>query len=103
MLSRKAQPQNQANFSMRQEGVSEFVYYSPNAGSVSIAGTFNHWSINSSKLIKDPAGNWRISLRLTPGRYQYRFYVDGKWADDPKARETVLNSFGSRNAVLEVR
>ena len=85
------------------KGVSEIVYKAPHAQSVSITGSFNNWSTTSSKLVKDPSGNWRISLRLTPGRYQYRFFVDGRWVDDPKAKESVPNSFGSRNAVLEVK
>ncbi len=100
MMTRKSQPQK--IMSVR-EGVSEFVYRSAHAQSVSIAGSFNNWSASASKLVKDPAGNWRISLRLTPGKYQYRFCMDGKWADDPSAKETVSNPFGSRNAVLEVR
>ena len=92
-----------SNSSKSTEGISEFVYKALHAQSVSIAGSFNHWSATSSKLVKDPTGNWRISLRLTSGRYQYRFFVDGKWVDDPGAKESVPNSFGSRNAVLEVK
>jgi len=38
----------------------------------------------------------------TPGRYEYRFVVDGQWRDDPACTERVPNGFGSENCVLRV-
>jgi len=45
---------------------------------------------------------WARELALAPGRYEYRFVVDGKWIDAPKAKAYVSNSHGGSNAVLEV-
>jgi 1,4-alpha-glucan branching enzyme len=85
------------------EQVVKFYFLSLNAKSVSVAGTFNNWTAGAITLKKDLSGAWRGSLRLKPGSYQYRFYVDGKWVSDPKASKTVPNEFGSSNAVLEIR
>jgi 1,4-alpha-glucan branching enzyme len=45
---------------------------------------------------------WKVSLPLKPGRYEYRFVVDGEWTSDPNARESAINDFGSTNSVLVV-
>jgi 1,4-alpha-glucan branching enzyme len=80
-----------------------FVYTALQAKSVSVAGTFNDWSEDAFILTKDSIGNWRGALHLKPGRYQYRYNVDGKWVNDPSARNTAPNKFGTRNTVLVVR
>lgn len=77
--------------------------YAPKAKSVSVAGSFNNWSTTANRLTKDSQGNWKTSIRLKSGQYQYRFFVDGSWTDDPKAKETALNQYGSKNAVLRVK
>ncbi len=47
-------------------------------------------------------GKWIKRLVLPPGRYEYRFVVDGQWLDDPAAKETVPNPLRGVNAVLVV-
>ena len=47
-------------------------------------------------------GKWAKELALRPGRYEYRFVVDGEWVDDPAATELIPNLFGTANAVLVV-
>jgi hypothetical protein len=42
-------------------------------------------------------------LPLQPGRYEYKFVVDGEGIADPFAAEHNDDGFGSSNAVLEVR
>jgi 1,4-alpha-glucan branching enzyme len=81
----------------------EFSLFAPQAKSVSVAGTFNRWNPVAFSLKKDLQGNWKGSIPLKPGRYQYRFFVDGKWADDPKAKQTAPNEFGTKNAIVEVK
>jgi hypothetical protein len=48
-------------------------------------------------------GQWETTLALGPGRYQYKFLVDGEWIVDPTAKQNVANAFGTQNSVLEVR
>lgn len=86
-----------------QERQIDISLFAPQAKNVSVAGTFNRWNPVAFGLKKDFQGNWKGSVQLKPGRYEYRFFVDGKWADDPRAKETVPNEFGTKNAVLQVR
>ena len=48
-------------------------------------------------------GSWETTVALAPGRYQYKFVVDGQWMPDPRARENVPNQHGTLNSVVEVR
>ena len=74
----------------------------PDAQEVGIAGSFNDWHPNVTPMIRLNDGKWAKELVLPPGRYEYRFVVDGEWVDDPAATELILNSFGTANAVLVV-
>jgi len=81
----------------------KFTYFAPRAISVSVAGSFNNWTPGSFRLEIDRAGQWCGTMMLKPGTYQYRFFVNGQWTDDPHAKKTVPNEFGAKNAVLEVK
>ena len=71
--------------------------------SVSVAGTFNDWKPSATPLTCLGSGKWGRQVALSPGRYEYRFVVNGEWTDDPKAKAFVPNGRGGRNAVLEIR
>ena len=75
----------------------------PQANEVCIAGSFNDWHPSVTPMIHLDDGKWVKELDLPPGRYEYRFVVDGRWIDDPAANETVPNPHGGVNAVLLVR
>ena len=81
----------------------EFQLSAPQAKSVNVCGTFNEWRTNAGRMTKDYLGVWKGSVSLKSGKYEYRFFVDGQWIDDPRAKKTVANKFGSKNAVLEVK
>ncbi len=49
-----------------------------------------------------PAAHRATILALLPGRYEYKFVVDGHWIPDPNALENVLNPHGTLNSVMEV-
>jgi hypothetical protein len=74
--------------------------FEPSAKQVSVAGAFNEWS--TTPLTRQEDGKWETTLGLAPGRYEYKFVVDGQWASDPSARENVVNEFGTLNSVIEV-
>ncbi len=74
----------------------------PGARKVSVAGSFNEWDPDRTPMSRDLDGTWRATLSLKPGRYEYRFVVDGQWVSDHNARESVPNEFGSTNSVLVV-
>ena len=79
----------------------EFRLSMPQARSVAVVGTFNNWDAKRTPMQKDGA-NWKASVPLAPGRYEYRFVADGQWLSDPNAKESVGNDFGSTNSVLVV-
>jgi len=81
----------------------DLTFQQPNARSVCVAGTFNNWDQSKTPMRRDGAGAaWKVSLPLKPGRYEYRFVVDGQWISDPNAKESATNDFGSSNSVLVV-
>ena len=75
-------------------------FHSEHVQSVSIAGTFNDWRPGVTRMTPLGGGRWAKELSLPPGRYEYRFVVDGEWICDPAAAQTVSNPYGGQNAVL---
>jgi chromosome partitioning protein len=80
----------------------EFTLHAPQARAVGVAGTFNDWDPARTPMSPGPGGNWKTTVWLPAGRYEYRFVADGQWLSDPTARERVPNSFGSTNSVVAV-
>jgi chromosome partitioning protein len=73
------------------------------ARKVLIAGDFNNWSPMSTPMLTNGTpGVWTSKLPLPPGRYRYRFVVDGKWVTDPNNKYVETNQFGELNNVVEV-
>jgi 1,4-alpha-glucan branching enzyme len=81
----------------------KFELYEPSARAVYVAGSFNAWNPTATPLKNDGSGKWEAAMRLIPGKYQYRFVVDGKWVADPLAKETAPNPFEGVNSVLVVK
>ena len=79
-----------------------FILEAPYANKVVLSGDFNGWSRDKDVLEKDSTGLWRTDLKLKPGRYEYRFIVDGDWQNDTLCCNCVPNPFGSQNCVVEV-
>lgn len=79
-----------------------FEYFAPQAGKVGLGGTFNGWDPFKASMKKDREGKWKAVLELPPGRYEYRFWVDGIWQNDQKPVECVPNPFGTWNCVIQV-
>jgi 1,4-alpha-glucan branching enzyme len=81
-----------------------FQRFFPDAKQVCIAGSFNGWQPSATPM--QPfglgAGQRKAELLLKPGRYEYRFVVDGTWTDDPCSSAFIANPYGSRNCVLVV-
>jgi len=80
-----------------------FNFYAPEAKRVFLAGDFNQWNPSSHPMKMDGERIWRISLALNPGQYEYRFFVDGEWQNDPNYGAFVENPFGTSNSLKIVR
>lgn len=97
-----------------------FVCHAAEATKIFLAGTFNNWDPQANLMERTPDGAWRIDLELEPGRYEYKFVVDGQWCCEParedaagcpqcvrdgnemKCPDCVPNGFGTMNRVIEV-
>ena len=79
-----------------------FQYTEPNAKSVALAGEFNGWSTSANPLRAVGDGRWKTEVPLTPGRYQYKFVVDGRWETDPVNPLSEPDGFGGKNSVVRV-
>lgn len=84
----------------------------PDAAQVLLAGSFNGWKPEATPMKRRADGQWETSLELPPGRYEYKFIVDGRWCCEPGEPDhacTCLregcapNECGTLNRVLEVR
>lgn len=83
-----------------QESETTFSISAPNAKDVYIVGDFNHWKMNdSSRLSRLDDGKWEKRFTLSPGKYRYKFVVDGEWVLDSENAEKEQNPFGTYDSV----
>jgi cyclomaltodextrinase len=68
---------------------------------VNLFGQFNSWD-RASLPMDDSDGNgvYEIRIPLDPGRYEYKFFVDGKELIDPKNPVKVPNGLGDFNSIV---
>jgi beta-lactamase regulating signal transducer with metallopeptidase domain len=71
----------------------------PNARIVAVAGSFNNWN-QSQFLFTRVDGEWICKINLPPGKYEYKFIVDGNWLVDPRNPKTKNDERGNENSVL---
>ncbi len=75
----------------------------PEAVSVALVGDFNGWDPSANPLRRRKDGMWWVTVRLSPGVYQYKLVVNGsEWREDPRNPHRVPNEYGTWNSVLEV-
>ena len=81
-----------------------FTLSAPQAKQVYVAGDFNEWSPEKAPLKLDKkSGEWKGSLKLQPGKYQYKFVVDGNWWIDPACSKNEWNQHGTQNSIIEIQ
>lgn len=69
------------------------------AGEVIVTGSFNGWDKKGYRMVKQ-GGKWIFPLFLQPGKYTYKFIIDGKWIIDPGNTLYEQNEYGTYNSVL---
>jgi 1,4-alpha-glucan branching enzyme len=72
------------------------------AQQATLVGDFNSWDEKKHVMKKDKKGRWTKIVTLAPGRYEYKFLVDGQWHNDPSNDQMVSNTFGTHNNILQV-
>ena len=95
------------------EGGMMFRYHAPSARQVTLAGSFNNWGgtqgggryDSSIDPMEDPDGDgtWSIVVPLPPGRYQYKYVIDGgvRWEQDPNNPDKATEG-GIENSLIVV-
>jgi chromosome partitioning protein len=78
-----------------------FALEAPNASRVQLVGDFNGWMPDGNEMTL-AGGVWTKALELAPGRYRYRYVVDGVWCSDPLNAEVELSPYGGYNSVIVV-
>jgi hypothetical protein len=81
-----------------------FCMSAPGASKVYVAGEFNNWRLDAAgTLERDEQGVWRRRVPLPPGRYQYKYYVDGRWVVDPENPLKIVTESGIVNSLIKVK
>jgi 1,4-alpha-glucan branching enzyme len=81
----------------------EFTFRAPEAREVFLAGGFNGWDTQSLPMKKSKGGIWKAIVKLSPGRYEYKFFADDAWIESLPGVEQVSNPLGTRNFIAWVR
>jgi len=66
---------------------------------VKVAGEFNNW--DPQDLTKQDDGSWIVKLSLAPGKYMYKFVVEGEWVVN-QDMPIVSDDQGNTNNQIEV-
>jgi 1,4-alpha-glucan branching enzyme len=75
----------------------------PGAKAVFVAGDFNEWDASARRMkrVKKGEDGFLAVLELEPGRYEFKYVVDGEWVCCPCA-ERVTTEDGFENSVVVV-
>ncbi len=71
----------------------------PDAAVLILTGSFNNWNQSQFVLAKE-GDEWVCRIDLEPGKYTYKFIVDGNWLLDPANTITEEDAAGNVNSVL---
>lgn len=80
----------------------KFSLESTAAKEVILMGDFNAWNPRAHPMENDGQGVWNKTVMLPPGKYEYKFLIDGNWKEDPQNDQACPNCFGSRNSILNL-
>lgn len=78
-----------------------FTFEAPDARSVQLAGDFNDWTPEAGEM-ELLGGVWVKTLFLPPGRYRYRYVVDGRWQNDPLNPSVEPSPYGGHDSLVEL-
>jgi chromosome partitioning protein len=76
-----------------------FALEAPDAQRVQLVGDFNAWTAEGNEMTRT-GGVWTRVVRLQPGRYQYRYVIDGSWRNDPLNAQVEPSPYGGNNSVF---
>lgn len=81
----------------------DFTLNLEDAREVHLVGDFNNWSVTKDSLLwQKETGVWQKRLALEPGRYRYKYVIDGRWTIDPSNDQVESNPYGGMDSVLDI-
>jgi chromosome partitioning protein len=78
-----------------------FTFEALDAERVHLAGDFNDWALDGNEM-EPTDGLWTKVVKLPPGRYRYRYVVDGQWRSDPLNAVIEPSTYGGHDSILVV-
>lgn len=79
-----------------------FSIEAPSAEKVTLTGDFNDWNVKKHPMKNQGNGMWNKTVMLQPGKYEYKFVIDGNWQEDPGNQQICANRFGTLNSILDL-
>ena len=81
----------------------DFILKAAGAREVHLVGDFNNWSLSHESLLWPKDGElWQKRVFLKPGRYRYKYVIDGEWKTDPANHHLEPNAYGGLDSILEI-
>jgi len=84
--------------------IRDFVLEATEAKEVHLVGDFNGWQVSENSLLwRKEEGLWQKRVFLEPGKYRYKYIIDGRWVTDPVNEHLESNPYGGVDSVLEIQ
>ena len=97
-------PLAQEKKTLPQNRLRDFILKIGDAKEVHLVGDFNNWSISQNSLLWRKDGNvWQKRVFLEPGKYRYKYVIDGRWIVDPGNDQLEPNPYGGMDSVFEIK
>jgi len=69
------------------------------AHKIYLSGSFNNWNTVQIPMHQIPSG-WIVNIKLKPGKYLYKYIIDGNWTDDPNNKLRENDDNGGKNSIM---
>lgn len=86
-------------FLVKDSMVTFFLRNNNKAQNAMLAGSFNDWNPGSLTMIRTDSG-WVAPVKLGPGKYWYKFIIDGNWTVDKDNARVENDGMGNDNSVF---
>lgn len=90
---------NKYPFAVNDSVVTFYLRNNNNAEQVMLAGSFNNWDPGALAMQRTDSG-WIARVKLAPGKYWYKFIVDGNWTIDKDNMLYENDGQGNTNSVF---
>ena len=90
---------NKAPFEVKDSVVCFFLRGNTTAKRVILSGNFINWSPDALSMNKTDSG-WITNVKLGPGKYLYKFIIDGNWITDRDNNITETDDQGNVNSIF---